>query len=190
MQISKWFFTGVLGLGILALPALADNGTAPMAYPDRKAFFAELIETLPGRWDAQWADGLYENPTSEWSPTRVDYYVTSGGTALVENYLGSDENVYMTTVYHLDNNDIRATHYCGAMNHPGMVSREFNAGTRTLTLGFVDVSNLASPDSYHSRDIELSLVDENNVHVTFFGLEEGEESSRVFALKRAAKQDR
>ncbi len=187
MQVSKWIMTGALTLSLSALPALAEDGSVPMAYPDRQAFFAALIETLPGRWDAQWADGLYENPTSEWRPTRVDYYVTSGGTALVENYLGSDDNVYMTTVYHLDNNDIRATHYCGAKNHPSMISRGFNADTGTLTLGFVDVSNLESPDSYHSRDIELSLVDENNVHVTFFGLEEGEENSRVFALKRASK---
>ncbi len=187
MQVLKWIMTGVLALSLSALPALAEDGSVPMAYPDRQAFFAELIETLPGRWDAQWADGLYENPTSEWGSTRVDYYVTSGGTALVENYLNSEENVYMTTVYHLDSNDIRATHYCGAMNHPSMISRGFNADTGTLTLGFVDVSNLESPDSYHSRDIELSLVDENNVHVTFFGLEEGEENSRVFALKRASK---
>jgi len=187
MQVSKWVMTSVITLSLSELPAFADKGSVPMAYPDRQAFFAVLIDTLPGCWDAQFADGSYENPTSEWRPTRVDYYVTSGGTALVGNYLSSDDNVYMTTVYHLDNNDIRATHYCGAKNHPSMVSRGFNADTGTLTLGFVDVSNLETPDSYHSRDIEFSLVDENNVHVTFFGLEEGEENSRLFALKRASK---
>ena len=187
MLNNKSVVTGILGLGLAALPAFAEKASAPMAYPDRRAFFETLVETLPGRWDAQYADGSYDNPTSEWRPTRVDYYVTSGGTALVENYVGSDEGVYMTTVYHLDNNDIRATHYCGARNHPSMMSRAFDADTRTLSLAFVGVSNLESPDSYHSRDIELSLVDEDNVHVTFFGLQDGKENSRVFALKRVSK---
>ncbi len=183
----KWVVVGVLSLGLSAVPAFAEKESTPTAYPDRRAFFETLIETLPGQWDAQYADGSYDNPTSEWRPTRVDYYVTSGGTALVENYVGSDESVYMTTVYHLDNNDIRATHYCGARNHPSMVSRGFDADTRTLSLAFVGVSNLESPDAYHSRDIELSLVDEDNVHVTFFGLQDGKENSRVFALKRVSK---
>lgn len=155
-----------------------------LAYQDRQQFFADMVETLPGQWEGRFADGTYAEPTSEWRPIRVDYYVTSGGTALVENYRGSTDTAVMTTVYHLDNNDIRATHFCGAMNHPRMVSRAFDPATRTLTLDFVDVANLKGSNDYHSRAIDISLVDEDNVHVTFFGLQDGDENSRVFALKR------
>ena len=182
MRISKWLCV----LAICASAAYADGEAESRAYGDRHAFFDTLMKTLPGHWEGQFADGSYENPTSDWRPIRVDYHVTAGGTALVENYLGRDGSSIMTTVYHLDNNDIRATHYCGARNHPRMVARDFDPQSRTLTLGFVDVSNLQSAESYHSRDIELSLVDNDNVHVTFIGLENGKENSRVFALQRMA----
>lgn len=170
---------------VLLLSAQAEENAEPQAFPAQRAFFASLVEILPGEWNVRYADGSYDNPTSEWRETRVLYSVTSGGTALIENYVDSDDEPYMTTVYHLDNNDIRATHYCGAMNHPNMVSRAFDQETRTLSLEFAGVSNLDRPDSYHSRDIELSLVDENNVHVTFHGLQDGKKNSRVFAMTRA-----
>jgi len=99
------------------------------------------------------------------------------------------ETPYMTTVYHQDVNDIRATHFCGAMNHPRMISRAFDPETGTMRFGFVDVSNLKSPGDYHSREIELTVVDNDNVRVTFHGLEDGEESSRVFALSRLNEDD-
>ena len=180
MRATKPLLTGILAAA--ASTAFAEDG--PAAYPDRQAFFETLVETLPGRWEGRFASGSFDNPTSDWRPTRVDYYVTSGGTALVENYLDEDGSVSMTTVYHMDNNDIRATHYCGARNHPRMVTRGFDAATRTLSLGFVDVANLKTPDTYHSREIELSLVDEDNFHVTYLGIQDGEESSQIFALKR------
>lgn len=176
---------GLISLAVLSSPVLADDTSSLQAFSAQRAFFASLVETLPGEWDVRYADGSYDNPTSEWRETRVKYSVTSGGTALIENYLGSDDDAYMTTIYHLDNNDIRATHYCGAMNHPNMISRAFDEATRTLSLEFAGVSNLDTPDSYHSRDIELTLVDENNVHVTFHGLENGRKNSRVFAMTRA-----
>jgi len=185
MRIIYQISAGLIGLSILAFPALAEGDSSPQAFPAQRAFFVSLVEILPGEWDVRYANGSYDNPTGEWRETRVKYSVTSGGTALIENYVNSDDEAYMTTVYHLDNNDIRATHYCGAMNHPNMVSRAFDEKTRTLSLEFAGVSNLDTPDSYHSRDIELSLVDENNVHVTFYGLESGKKSSRVFAMTRS-----
>lgn len=171
-------------IGLVAWNQSGGEESDVLAYQDRQAFFADMIEMLPGEWEGQYANGTYAEPTSEWRPIRVDYYVTSGGTALVENYKGSSDAAVMTTVYHLDNNDIRATHFCGTMNHPRMVSRAFDPATRTLTLDFVDVANLKTSNDYHSRAIDISLVDEDNVHVTFFGLQEGDENSRVFALKR------
>lgn len=185
MRICKEIATILVGVSVLAFPALAEGESSPQAFPAQRAFFASLVETLPGEWDVRYADGTYEKPTSEWQETRVRYSVTSGGTALIENYVTSDGKAYMTTVYHLDNNDIRATHFCGAMNHPNMVSRAFNEETRTLSLEFAGISNLDAPDSYHSRDIELSLIDENSVHVTFHGLEGGKKNSRVFAMTRS-----
>ena len=149
-------------------------------------FFQTLRETYcPAQWEGEYANGTYENPTGEWSPLRVDYHLTAGDTAIVEDYVevgGTD--VYMSTVYHLDNNNIRATHFCGAMNHPRMISRSIDLDESQASFDFVDVANLRTPEDYHSRGIELRVVDADNVHVTFHGLEDGETSSRVFVLRR------
>lgn len=180
MNRSMWLAIGLLAGSAIAV---ADDASGDLV-EGKLGFFDTMAEVLPGKWNAKYANGSYENPTSEWRSTRVEYSLTSGGTAIVEDYLGSDDVVYMTTVYHQDVNDIRATHFCGAMNHPRMISRAFDADSKTMNFGFVDVSNLKTPSDYHSREIELTVVDDNNVRVTFYGLEDGEESSRVFALTR------
>ena len=176
----------ILALLCIGVAAMAETESkSGSAREGKHAFFDTLMETLPGRWAGRYADGSFDNPTSEWRPTRVDYYLTAGDTAIVENYLSRDESsVGMTTVYHLDNNDIRATHFCGARNHPRMITRGFDPESRTIAFGFVDVANLKTPDHYHSREIELTLVDEDNIRVTFFGLEDGQSNARVFALSR------
>lgn len=169
----------------------ADEMKSASVTNDRKlAFFDTLTDVLPGHWEGDFADGSFENPTSEWRQTRVDYYLTAGGTAIVEDYLSRDQSIVgMTTVYHQDNNDIRATHYCGAKNHPRMISRMFNPESQTISFGFVDIANLKQPDDYHSREIELTIVDQDNIRLTFFGLEGGQQTSRVFRLSRMNNQD-
>lgn len=176
-------------LAVLAFavqPAIADESISEKAADEvANEFFGTLRDVLPGKWEGEYADGSYENPTSEWQPLRVDYHLTAGDTAIIEDYVvvgGTD--VYMSTVYHLDNNDIRATHYCGAMNHPRMIARSVNLDESLASFDFVDVSNLKAPEDYHSRGIDLRIVDADTVRVTFHGLEEGQTSSRVFALRR------
>ena len=179
----KLYLFTMLTLPVFVNLAHAED-EAMKAYADRHDFFATMVDTLPGRWEGQYANGSYDDPRGEWRPIIVEYEVSAGGTALVENYLTPDDSVIMTTVYHQDNNDIRATHFCGAMNHPRMVTSGFDADRHTLSFDFVDVANLKSANDYHSRGIDVRLVDRDEVHVTFSGLEDGKESTRVFALER------
>ena len=53
-----------------------------------------------------------------------------------------------------------------------------------MSFGFVDISNLKLPEDYHSRDIDLTIVDDDNIRLTFFGLTDGKRNSRVFAFSR------
>jgi len=166
-----------------------DLAPAGATHDSKLAFFDTLAEVLPGSWEGQFADGSFDNPTSEWRPTRIKYYLTAGGTAIVEDYLPADgSDVTMTTVYHQDNNDIRATHFCGAMNHPRLISRTFDPESKTMVFGFVDIANLKSPADYHSRELELTIVDDDHIRLTFFGLTDGESNSRVFAYSRVNDQ--
>lgn len=177
----------VLAIAALsAQPALAANTISEKAVDEVAVeFFATLRDVLPGNWEGEVADGTYGNTTSEWRPLRVDYHLTAGDTAIIEDYVtvgGTD--VYMSTVYHLDNNDIRATHFCGAMNHPRMIARSVDLDESLARFDFVDVSNLKDPRDYHSRGLDLRVVDRDNVRVTFHGLQDGHTSSRVFVLRR------
>ncbi len=186
--LPKLIFTWLFLFGTASAGA-DDIASVSVTHDSKLAFFDTMAEVLPGNWEGQFADGSFDNPTSEWRPARINYHLTAGGTAIVEDYFGQDESVVgMTTVYHQDNNDIRATHFCGAMNHPRMISREFDAESKTMSFGFVDVSNLKSPEDYHSRDIDLTIVDDDNIRLTFFGLTDGKRNSRVFAFSRKKEQ--
>lgn len=190
MKLPKYVFCLLAVLIIATQPAVAvEPAVDTKAGEIANKFFMTLKDVLPGRWEGEFAHGSFENPTSEWSPLRVDYYLTAADTAIIEDYVevgGTD--VYMSTVYHLDNNDIRATHFCGAMNHPRMIARSLDLDETQASFDFVDVSNLKNPEDYHSRGIDLRVVDDNTVRIRFFGLQDGQTSSRVFALRRMTDQ--
>ena len=147
-------------------------------------FFGEMTDLLHGRWTGEYANGTIDAPVGDWTPTMLEYTATAGGSALIENFVGESGNVYMSTVYHKDNQDLRATHYCGARNHPRMVARTIDAEEKIVFFDFVDITNLKSADSYHSRSLELKILDKDSIVLTFTGLEGGAESSRVFRFRR------
>ena len=48
----------------------------------------------------------------------INYRLTGRGSALIEEFVGDPP---MTSVYHLDHDELRMTHYCNAGNQPRMV---------------------------------------------------------------------
>ncbi len=154
-----------------------------------ESIFDVMTEVLPGKWQGAWADGTAEKPTSDWTETTVEYEVTAGGSALIENYTNKQGRPYMTTVYHKDNNDLRATHFCGARNHPRMIARKVDLDGRFVEFDFVDVANLKTVGSYHSRGLSLEIESDDSIVLTFSGLEGGQGNTRVFKFRREADQD-
>ena len=184
---------GSLGLiaGLLALapggPANADAQDAAVSQAaEVESIFNVMAEVLPGTWHGAFANGTADNPTSDWTETSVVYELTAGGTAIIENYVNSKGQPYMTTVYHQDNNDLRATHFCGARNHPRMIARRISQEEKTVEFDFVDVANLKSMDNYHSRGLSLEILSDDSIVVTYTGLENGSKSTRAFAFRKDA----
>jgi hypothetical protein len=84
-----------------------------------------LIKALVGDWQ-----GSYEwIGKNRKGPMNARYYLTGNGTAVVEDLI-VDGNANMTTVYHLDGTDLRATHYCAAGINPGLKRHQRTAITR------------------------------------------------------------
>ncbi|MDJ0708900.1 MAG: hypothetical protein QNJ14_00850 [Woeseiaceae bacterium] len=150
------------------------------------SIFKLMAETLPGKWHGAYADGTADNPIGDWTETSVEYELTAGGTALIENYVDDRGRPYMTTVYHQDNNDLRATHFCGARNHPRMIARKISHEERSVEFDFVDVANLKTVNSYHSRGLLLEIISEDSIILTFTGLEDGARNTRAFKFEREA----
>jgi len=141
----------------------------------------EQLKSLAGNWEgtAQWTGartGSY--------PMNATYYVTGNGSALVENLLAKEAPV-MTSVYHMDGNNLRLTHFCGAQNQPRLKARRIDLEHRAFDFDFVDITNLKSPDAPHVHGLEIRLLDPNHITVTFLFQTGSVESRELLDLNRA-----
>jgi hypothetical protein len=109
------------------------------------------------------------------------------GSALVENLVQEGFPV-MTSVYHLDGGDLRMTHFCGAQNQPRLKADQIDLPHGLINFGFVDITNLRSPDAAHVHGMEMRLVDSNHITITFLFQSGGKESRERIDLKRSVKK--
>jgi hypothetical protein len=118
---------------------------------DTSAAFAQL-KSLAGEWESKAADG---------SKSRTRYEVVSGGSAVVEHFesdaLGPANA--MLTVYYLEGDHLRLTHYCMARNQPRMQAQSFDKSTGELRFGFLDAANLSGPEAGHMHNATFRFVD-------------------------------
>jgi hypothetical protein len=133
--------------------------------PDFEAAF-DRLKGLVGTWQVEERD------------TEVSYSLTGNGSALVEVF------GRMASVYHMDGQDLRVTHYCGADNQPRMKAVSYDPAKGTLSFDFLDITNLSAPDAYHTRQIEIVFEDEDHIEIRFNGIEAGEEVPVTRTLRR------
>jgi hypothetical protein len=130
-------------------PGLAAEESAA---PDHRATW-ERLKGLAGVWTGHMEDPLTGPPVT------VRYEVASNGRALVE-YQNPGQSFEMVTVYYLDRDQLRATHYCAAGNQPAfrlgaqstaeLAILEFDGGT-----GF----DPAADGHVHGGDIRFLAAD-------------------------------
>jgi hypothetical protein len=138
----------------------------------QKAFTA--IKNMPGTW---------EGKSQEGEMIKVDFKVTSGGSAVMSEILGhgSDD---MVSMFHLDGpNRLLLTHYCAAGNQPRMQASVSPDG-KIITFNFVDATNLATPDAGRMQRMVLTLLDDNHHTEEWIFLDHGKEIKEVFDLRR------
>ena len=146
------------------------------------AAFEKLL-ALEGQWS-----GSYE-----WSGARTDrgsmdatYSITGNGSAVVEN-LTVDGKPLMTTVYHLDGDALRMTHYCAARNQPRLRARTIDLSRGVVEFDFVDATNLRSADAPHVHGFEIHFVNDDHIQLVFL-FHAGEQRSReTVDLKRVQR---
>ena len=152
--------------------------SSAFAQSDAVKIFDQL-KSLNGTWEGKSPKDDPYNPKGD--SFKVIFRPTAGGSALMSEIMGKED---MITMFHMDNNRVLATHYCGAGNQPRMVASSSPDG-KTITFNFVDVTNLATPKSGHMDHFVITMVDPDHHTEDWTFVQDGKETKAHFELSRA-----
>jgi hypothetical protein len=141
----------VLCVGIMAVRTIAAPGSGAEAF--------EKLKSLVGHW---------ETDRTNMNKATLDLELTSGGTAILEkvHMVQNGKPVEMTTLYYLDGDQIKLTHYCMAGNQPTMRGT-YAPESKTITFDLVSISNLKSADDGHMHHAVYTFIDNDHFKTTW-----------------------
>jgi hypothetical protein len=141
----------VLCAGITAVRTSAAPGGGAEAF--------EKLKSLVGHW---------ETDKTNMGKATLDLELTSGGTAVLEKFhmVENGKPVEMTTLYYLDGDQVKLTHYCMAGNQPTMKG-SYAPETKTITFDLVSISNLKTADDGHMHHAVYTFIDNDHFKTTW-----------------------
>jgi len=126
-------------------------------------------------------EGKWAGKGSEGQPIEVSFRMTAGGSALMSEIHGhGPEN--MITMFHMDDDRLIMTHYCGVGNQPRM--KVISADAKSVTFEFFDGTNIA-PGGGHMQHVTFSQPDANHHTEEWVFVDHGAEHRETFTLERA-----
>ncbi|MFO0908734.1 MAG: hypothetical protein U0794_10305 [Isosphaeraceae bacterium] len=129
-----------LGMAGLLGGNLLRAADEPATGIDAKSAFARL-KSLAGDWKVAVDEKQHAHDASK---ETVSYAVKSNGSVVMQNqFPGSDHE--MISVYHLDGDDLKMTHYCAIGNQPRLKLDRKASSKDTLVFHFDGGTNL-NPD--------------------------------------------
>ena len=131
-------------VAVASMPAASAAGTGPA---QAKAAL-ESLKQLAGTWQGT------AGPDKQ--PATVVYRVASGGTVVIET-LFPETSHEMVTVYHLDGDDLAATHYCSQGNQPRFRLDRARSTDDTLRFEFAGGTNLDAAKDGHVHQGEIVI---------------------------------
>ena len=134
------------GLLLLASSLSFAATPAPTAGPSPEEAFNQL-KHLVGRWNGKFSDGR---------PHSVTYTLTAGGTALLETWALAPGRESLT-LYHMDGDDLIATHYCPQGNQPRLRFARGNDPAK-LSFAFRDGTNLQVKGRSHQHSFWIRVI--------------------------------
>jgi hypothetical protein len=140
----------------LVFASFALAGSSRSAGNGAAAF--EQLKALTGHWEAE-----STSDAASKEKATVDLELTGNGSAILEKF-HMEENgkpVEMLTVYYLDGDQLKLTHYCMAGNQPTMIGT-YAPDTKTVKFDFASITNLASPDAGHMHHAVYTFIDHDH----------------------------
>jgi hypothetical protein len=176
--------------GVLAAPqlAVADDKPDAKAGIDAKAAFAR-IKTLVGTWKGQTTEGRKADKSKEHEDRHsgeysVTYKLTGAGSALVETQFPGEAHE-MVSVYHLDGDDLRMTHYCAARNQPHVKLDRANSTPDHLIFLFDGGTNFDPQKDMHIHGLQITFHEDGKVTSAWEGYTGGKTAgTTLFVMTR------
>lgn len=137
----------------------------------------ERIKSLQGAW--QWAPEL----APELSGLVVTYRLTGNDSAMIETLFPGDP-FEMTTIYHLDGNQLILTHYCSTGNQPTMRA-EPGEPDGPIHFNYIGATNLHSVNDGHMHSMSFFEIEPGNLLTSWtFYSDQKPAGDKVFKLVR------
>ncbi|MEW4571428.1 hypothetical protein AB1L88_26435 [Tautonia sp. JC769] len=165
-------FSAAFAVVVLAsAPGLAlDEEPKPI---DASAAF-ERLKSLVGTWEQREGENVFV----------LTYRLTANGSAIVETY-GPGTSFEMMSVYHLDGDQLRATHYCAAGNQPRLVLDREASSPEALVFAFDGGTNFDPATDMHMHEGRILLHDADSITGEWTGYMDGKPSgTHSFVLSR------
>jgi hypothetical protein len=155
-------------LGGAGLAGAGDDGAAKEGV-EAKTAFAKL-KKLKGTWKAELdATGeaaklkeAEEHKPDHKAEESVIFKLTGAGSALVETQMPGAPHE-MVSVYHLDGDDLRMTHYCAAGNQPRLKLDRAKSSPEHLVFVFDGGTNLDPKKDMHIHGLEITFHEDGRV---------------------------
>ena len=147
----------LLGSLVVAALAAAANAQAP-ATKSPALQGLEKLKALQGDWID--VDGAFGTKGA----VAATYRVTSGGHSVIETF-PIKTPFEMTTVYHVDGNDLVLTHYCADNTQPRMRSKGL-AGS-VLAFDYDGGTNIEVSKTNHMHTAKLEFVSADEIRGTW-----------------------
>ena len=134
----------------------------------------DKMKTLVGMWD-----GTVNEGGAQKAHARVK--LVSDGSALA-HWLDEGTPHEMITMFHMDGNDLMATHYCAAHNQPRMVLVSGGDPNR-LVFKFKDGTNIG-PEEGHMHELTFTIDAPDHHTEDWTYLEKGKQTTAHFDFHR------
>jgi hypothetical protein len=136
----------------------------------------DKLKTLVGAWEGTYREGGTE------MPSKSSFRLVSANSTLM-HVLGEGSPAEMITMFHMDLNDLMATHYCAGHNQPRFKAVPAKQANQ-IAFEFKDGTNIA-PGAGHMQRVIFTFVDADHHQEDWVYLDKGKESNAHFEFHRA-----
>ncbi len=135
----------------------------------------DTLKSLVGKWEG------YTEKDGKKYETRIEIRMTGDGSAVM-HWMDQGTPHEMVTMFHMDKEDLVATHYCSAHNQPRFKAEPSKAANQ-VAFAFMDGTNIRPGDAHMAR-LVITVLDPDH-HDEDWGYEQnGEIHSGTFHLTR------